>query len=135
MENVNLWPIIMGAIITFGLSSLWYGPFVFGKIWIKLTNQSHEKFVSKKSIYSSYIVHLIFSLISCTILYFTIITLNIDSSLGSIFVGFIIWLAFMMPINLSYFLWHRNSFKLFLIDTSINLINIVVASLIFANWL
>jgi hypothetical protein len=134
MEKVNLWPVIISTIITFGLSSLWYSSFVFGKTWMKLSSRFSNGDINRGSIVWSYFIHIVFSFISYCFLYFVLSSMNVTSVSESLFIGFLVWFAFMLPTNVSYFLWQRNSFKLLAIDSIINLINILVVSIILVNW-
>lgn len=40
--NVNYWAVLVAAISSFAIGSLWYAPFLFGKIWQKACGLSDE---------------------------------------------------------------------------------------------
>lgn len=41
--NTNYWAVLVAAISSFAVGSLWYAPFLFGKAWQAATNLTDEK--------------------------------------------------------------------------------------------
>jgi hypothetical protein len=134
METINLWPVIIASFVGFGISSLWYSPFLFGTSWIALNEKANSYNVSSKKIWISYIVHIIFSIVSFSIIYFALKLIGTSTVLDGAFVGFIAWLGFILPTDLGDYIWQKNSFKLFLINTVCSLLVTIVGTMIIVAW-
>ena len=136
MTNINFWPILVASLVSFAIGSLWYSPVLFGKEWMALTKISDKDIndTRARGVWKLYIVQFIFTLIMFCVIGFTIATANIDSSSDGGFVGFLAWLGFVVPMQVSGFLWKRHSFKLVLIESINYLVTLVIGGAIIGAW-
>lgn len=133
MTQINILPIIVSSIVSFGIGSLWYSPFLFGKEWMEGRHIESES-IKKFGVIKSYFIQFIFSVITFSVLAFIISMAEVRTSTDGAFLGLLSWLGFIVPPSLSAFLWKRDSFTLFLIDAVNNLIVLTIGGAIIGAW-
>ncbi len=136
MYTMNFWPILVASVVIFGISTLWYSPILFGKEWMDLVKLSDEEAeVSRsKGLWKLYIVQFIMSLISFCVLAFIITSSNSDGASNGAFVGFLVWLGFVMTSGIGSLIWEKKPFKLVLINSVSILLNLVIGGAIIGAW-
>lgn len=136
MYTINFWPIIISAVVSFAIGALWYSPILFGKEWMNLMkiDESDIDETKNKGIWKSYLVHFITHIISLSVLAFFIsLSASVDSSDGA-FIGFIVWVGFVLPIGVSNLLWRKDPIKLVLIDKLQILATLIISGAIIGAW-
>lgn len=136
MSTINFWPILISAIVSFGIGALWYSPILFGKEWMTLMKISdHDIDVAKNNgISKSYLAHFVTNIVSFGVLAF-FISLSGSSNAGDgAFLGLISWLGFVAPIGISNLLWRKDSLKLVLIDSLQVLLSLIIGGIIIGVW-
>ncbi len=68
MVEVNYWAVLLAAISSMVVGSIWYLPNVFGKSWAKLAGLKMDKKVSQGQMASMYVLTFIGSLITAYVL-------------------------------------------------------------------
>lgn len=136
MYTLNFWPILVSALVSFGIGALWYSPILFGKEWMSLMKISDSDIDDAKSkgMWRSYIIHFIANIVSFGVLAFFIATSSASTAGDGAFLGFIAWLGFIAPIGISNLLWRRDPIKLVIIDTLQVLIGLVISGAIIGAW-
>lgn len=136
MYTINFWPILISAIVGFGIGALWYSPILFGKEWMELMKLDDMDIdeAKAKGIWKSYLTHFIGNIVSFGVLAFVIATSNASSAGDGVFFGFIVWLGFIAPIGISNLLWRKDPFKLVMIDTFQILIGLLAGGAIIGAW-
>lgn len=136
MDSINFLPIAVASIASFGISSLWYSPFLFGKEWLSSRKISSEEIAEIKtvSITRSYIFQFIITLVTFSVLAFIISMADVRTSTDGAFLGFLAWLGFMVPNFLAGFLWKKESVTLVLIDAVNNLVVLTIGGAIIGAW-
>jgi len=88
--------ILISAIISMVISSLWYSPILFGKQWIKLMGISKKDMGKNKNkgMVKSYTVLFISSLVTIYVLSMFTSLLGASTFLQGMLIGFWIWLGF-----------------------------------------
>ncbi len=133
MEPINFLPIIVASLVSFGIGSLWYSPFLFGKEWMEgygITPSS----IKNSSVFKSYGIQFIFTLITFSVLAFIISMSEVRTSTDGAFVGLLLWFGFIIPSSLSALLWKKGTFTLFLIDVVNYLIVLTIGGAIIGAW-
>jgi hypothetical protein len=133
MEPINILPIIVSSLVAFGIGSFWYSPFLFGKEWME-GRKIKEDAIDKSSVLRSYIIQIIFSVVSFSVLAFLISMAEVRSSTDGSFLGLLTWIGFVIPISLSGLIWKRDTFTLFLIDVVYNLLILTIGGAIIGAW-
>jgi len=136
MNAINFWPILVAAIVSFGINSLWYSPILFGREWLALQKISDKDIedTDPRSVWILYVIHFILILILYCILAFAIFAANITSASDGAFTGFLAWLGFTVPILGSGLLWKKHSFILVLIEGIGYLVTFVIGGAIIGAW-
>lgn len=136
MEPINFLAIIVASLVSFGIGSLWYSPFLFGKEWMEGRNISEKNLDSMKttSVLRSYIIQFILTLFTFTFIAFVISMSQARTSTDGAFIGLLSWLGLVIPLSVSGLLWKKESFTLFLIDTVNNLVVLTIGGAIIGAW-
>ena len=131
--NVSLWPILIAAVINMALGMAWYGP-LFGKKWMSYTGFSDkDREEMQKSAGPGYVVSLITSMILGYVidLLFRILASGLGgftlfSALGT---GVLLWIGISVSTGIKPMLWEDKPKGLFLINTSFELVSILLISI------
>ncbi|HEV7424144.1 MAG TPA: DUF1761 domain-containing protein [Candidatus Paceibacterota bacterium] len=106
--TINFWAVLVSAIVSMIIGSVWYGP-LFGKKFMHLTgmdNMSPEKKAEmKKGMTMTYILQFISSLVMFYVLAWLMGSLNQMTMAGGFATAFWMWLGFVVPLKLSDALW------------------------------
>lgn len=134
--SVNLWAVVVTAIVSMVIGSIWYGP-LFGKLFMKekgMDSWSKEKQAQmKKSMPLSYVGQFIASLVMFFVLAGLIVGFGKTSLSGGILTGFIVWIGFVVPLALGEALWGGKR-TLFLLSTGHMLVTLLAAGAIIGFW-
>lgn len=138
--DVNYWAIIVCAILSIVLGSLWYGP-IFGKPWMKMMGFNAPDKVTpeqKKQMMKSYAITTVGSLVMAFVLAHTLIFastyLNSTGIWSGIGAGFWNWLGFVAPTTLGTVTWEGKPWKLWFINSGFYLVYLIIAGIILALW-
>lgn len=133
MEPINIFPILVATVVAFGIGSLWYSPFLFGKEWLEGRNIKEEN-IEKFGTIKRYVVQLVFTLVSFSVLAFIISMAEVRSSTDGAFLGILAWIGFIIPTSLAGLIWKRDTFTLFLIDVVYSLLIFTIGGAIVGAW-
>lgn len=143
MPPINLLAVLVSAIVTTIIGSLWYGP-LFGDLWVRLMNMPAEKVAEAKArgmdaaMKKRYAIMFVATFVmSCVFAYASffsgLLFLNFGIFAGSV-VGFFMWLGFIAPVTLGSVLWEMKSWKLWILNNAYYLVVLIVMGLIFTLW-
>ncbi len=122
---VNILGIIICAIFSIILGSIWYGP-LFGKQWMKLSKiKKPSKITSaiKKMMIRSYSITLISSIITATIISVLLANASLIPAMITIF---LIWLGFLATSMIGIVLWEGKPVKLYLLNVFYYLVSLEI---------
>lgn len=127
--------IIVAGLSATAIGYIWYAPFVFGKMWMKLVNiKPNELKKAQKEMMPFMIISMIFSFITAYALYhFSFFAHNFyNQSIISDYLvaAFFIWLGFIMPVQFTEVVFSKKPFKLFLLNTSYQLVAILAMAIV-----
>jgi heme/copper-type cytochrome/quinol oxidase subunit 4 len=136
MEPINFIVIIVASLVSFGIGSFWYSPFLFGKEWMEGRKISEKDLGSMQtsSVLRSYIIQFVLTLITFTVLAFVINMSQAQTSTDGAFIGLLGWLGFVIPLSVSGLLWKKETFTLFLIDAVNHLVVLTIGGAIIGAW-
>lgn len=133
--QVNFVALFAAGIASQIIGFIYYSPFVLGKPWMKLMGLS-EKDVKPKGAEMAklYGTSFVLALLSAFVLSH-VMTMSMNFfGYGPIYTGimtaFWMWLGFVMPVQLTDYLFSNKKFKLFAINTGYQLITILVMGII-----
>ncbi len=135
LSAINIWSVLVAALASFGLGSLWYSPLMFGKTWQKEVGLSDEdiKGANMGLIFGS---SFLFMLIMVLGLAFTFTAHGAEDLnwrgglLHALFFG-VAFIATSMGVN---YLYQRKSIKLWLIDAGYQVFYLSIAGAIIGAW-
>ncbi len=143
---VNWLAIIVAAVVSMIVGSIWYGP-MFGKTWMKImgTDPNMSKAEAKakmKGMGGLYFVQFVLSIITIYILAHYMVLVQTSVGMSGVSVGienaFWIWLGFIMPTVAGAAMWSGKSKKLswsmFLISAGYNLVLFLIFGIILGAW-
>jgi len=132
--DVNLWAVLITAIVSMIVGALWYGP-LFGKAWMRFVGFNKDSVKKMKmTATKSMTLGFIGSLIMAYVLTVFVGLSGANTLVEGAMVGFWVWLGFAMPLNASVFLWEGKSIKLFFLNTFQYLITFKLMAAILAVW-
>jgi hypothetical protein len=135
---VNLWAVIGSAAATMVIGFLWYSPFLFAKPWMVAMGYDPEDKARiaqmQKTAGPLYGISFLASILSAFMLGKIIFHLAISTPLYGMKVGFAVWLAFVMTVQLTDKLFGNRPFKLFLINTGYQLVCYLAMGAILGKW-
>jgi hypothetical protein len=135
---VNLWAVLGSAVATMVIGFLWYSPFLFAKPWMLAMGYDpadQAKIAEmQKSAGPKYALAFLTSLLSAFLLGKLIFHLAISTALYGMKVGFAVWLAFVMTVQLTDKLFTNRPLKLFLINTGYQLACYLAMGAILGKW-
>ena len=131
MPNINLIGVVLAGIVGMTVGALWYGP-IFGKQWMKLMGFTKETIdeVKKNGMMVSYGLGFLGQLV-------TAYALALLTAFGFQYFGgfsystiFWIWFGIVLPIQMGGVLWENKSWKLFILNSSYFLIQLLAIGLV-----
>ena len=137
MHTVNLWAILVAAIVAFAIGALWYSPILFGKEWMSLTGKTQKDVAAAKAkggMWKLYVAQLILAIITFGVLGFIVAAASGATASDGAFMGFLAWLGFDATVILGGFLWEKKPLKLVVIQAACSLLTLVVGGAIIGAW-
>ncbi len=136
---INYWAILVCGLASMVLGFLWYGP-LFGKMWAKLSGHDSDKMNAAKQMgmHTMYILSFISALVMAWVLAHSLVFaesyLKISGLAAGLKGGFFNWLGFVVPITLSTVLWDGKPWKLWCLNSTYYLIQLLIFGAILASW-
>lgn len=134
--EVNLLGVLVAAIVSMVIGSMWYSPLLFGNIWMKLSGVKFPKNKQKqqKMMLTGYGLGLLSSLVTAYVLGHFIVLMEADTAGAGAQIAFWAWLGFVLTTQFGAVIWEQRSYKLLLIGGSNMLINFLAMGVILAIW-
>jgi len=135
---VNLWAVVGSAVACMVIGFLWYSPFLFAKPWLLAMGYDPADKAKvadmQKSAGPKYGISFLASMLSAFILGKIIYHLAISTPLYGMKIGFAVWLAFVMTVQLTDKLFTNRPMKLLLINTGYQLCCYLAMGAILGKW-
>lgn len=135
LPAVNYVLVVVAAVATIALGFAWYGPMLFGKQWMRLMGYTKESMeAAKKEMGKTYAVSTVGALVMAFVLAVVLKLFGSMTLLGGVKTGFLIWLGFVGPVQMTEVLFGGKKWDLFYINTGYQLASLVVMGAILALW-
>ena len=134
--DISFFPVLVATIVSMMIGFAWYGP-LFGKKWMKavgITKEDLEK-ERKKGMAKQYLTNFVSAFITAYALAIVINSIGVTSLLGGAFIGFWMWLGFVVTVTFQTVIWEKRSKESFKINTGFNLVAFIVMGALLALWL
>ncbi|MCW0482539.1 DUF1761 domain-containing protein [Gaoshiqia sediminis] len=133
IEHLNFWAILVAALSTFVIGSLWYSPVMFGNRWM-LLNGFNEKTINMGSLPLPVVFGSSF-LMAVLAAFALALFLGTSANLGmGVFAGFVISVCWISTARINTVLYEKRSFSLFLINAGYDLVSYVLMGAIIGMW-
>lgn len=132
---INPVAILLAGVVNMVVGFLWYSPMMFGNVWMKLTGMTKEDTEkSKKRIPKMYLTSFIGALLMAFVLKHASVYAGSFYNMSGIQLGLMTafwnWLGFIMPVQLTGWLFDKKPFKLFTINTGYQLVSLLTMGVI-----
>ncbi len=139
MVPINYLAVLVAAIASMVIGSLWYGP-IFGKQWVALSGMPSDKMDKAKAqgMGKAYAIAFVGSLLLSYVLAHAIVFagsyMHVEGIKLGLTAGFWNWLGFIVPVTLGSVLWEMRPWKLWVINISYHLVTLMLMGIILALW-
>ncbi|MBP6859145.1 MAG: DUF1761 domain-containing protein [Candidatus Magasanikbacteria bacterium] len=136
MWDVNLWAVLVSAIVSMVIGSIWYGP-LFGKKFMAAKGMAawtpEQQAAMKNKMIATYAAQFVASLL----MFYTLagITIGFGHATlgGGLLSGFVMWFGFVVPLKLGEELWGGKQ-VLFWLGIGHMLVTLLAAGAIIGIW-
>ncbi len=132
-DSVNLLAVLVAAVASFVVGSLWYSPLLFGNVWMKLAGIKKTK---KKvpHMWLRFVAYFVVTFIMSYVLAHMLLFMAATTVVEGLVTSFWLWLGFIAPITLGGILWENKPVMLFVLNNAYNLISLGMLSTIIILW-
>jgi hypothetical protein len=135
--SVNFWAVLVSAIASMVIGSIWYGP-LFGKKFMSAigmdTWSAEKKEAEKKKMGMTYFGQFLASLVMFYVLGWLMGALSAKSATNGLQVAFWVWLGFVAPVQFGQQLW-GGKMSLFWLGAGNMLLTLLAAGAILGAWM
>lgn len=134
-SHVNYLAVLICGVVATGLGFLWYGPFLFGKMWLQEVDQSDEDIKRRNNSFRVYgltfVGHLVMAYVLARVLSYT----NAVTITEAIRISFLCWIGFTAASMMINAVYEKKSIRLVAVDGGYHLIVLILFSIILGAWL
>ncbi len=130
LEQINIWAVLLAALIKFIIGGLWFSPLMFGNLWLEEVGQTKEVLVAS-------VRPLLLAAVLCLVTAFTlavIITLADIDFIRSLALGSFMGVGIMAAMLGPQFAFEGRSFRLFTIYVGQYVVELTVMAAILGGW-
>lgn len=136
--SVNVWAVLVSALVAMVAGFLWYSPLLFAKPWMVLMgydpNDKAKIAEMQKSAGPAYAISTVASILSAFVLGKVIVVAHVTTPLYGVKIAFAVWLGFVTTVQLSNALFSRQPFTLYLINTGYQAVCYLAMGAILGAW-
>lgn len=133
---VNIWAVIVSAVVSMALGFLWYSPIMFGKAWMKLSKVDPQKVKqANKNMPKLYSIMFVATLVTVYVLAQLIDLTLASTTLDGVELAALVWAGFVAATGVSMMLFEGKSWKLFFINTGFTLVSLLLSGVILTLWI
>ena len=132
-EGISIGAILVAAIVNTVIGGLWWSPMAFGKAWSRAVGMSQED-MHKGNGATSMIWQFIVTLVMSFVMAAFIDAMGARTIIEGIQTGFMVWLGFIVTINISQQIFEKRPKQLFWINSGYYLVALAVMGAILAAW-
>jgi hypothetical protein len=126
--NINLLAVLVAGFAHMATGLIWFMPRFFGRQWMELTKQELKP--ARQWIAAGIIGHQLIALVLAVVVYLA----NATTIFEGIIVGILIWIGFVVTLEVGELIWEKIPFKLFAIRIGNHLVALSIAGVILAIW-
>jgi hypothetical protein len=131
MGNVNIWAVVVSAVASMVLGTIWYSKAVFGPKWMRLIGKTQDQLKgSNKAMFLMLVPALVKPIVFGIVINYT----GMTGLSAGFFLGLLLWLGFVATTSSGEIIYEGRPKQLWLVNNGYNLINMVVVGMIMATW-
>jgi hypothetical protein len=127
-SNLNFAAVLVVGIVHMVIGLIWFMPGVFGRQWMELTKQEMKP--ARQWIAAGVVGHQVIALVLSVVVYLA----NATTMLEGACVGMLMWMGFVVTLEVGELIWEKIPFKLFAIRIGNHFVGFSVSGLILAVW-
>ena len=128
ITDINLLAVLAAWIIHIVMGLIWFRPELFGNEWTRLTGKELKP--ASQWIIPGFIGHLFMILVLVVLIKLT----NSTSGMSGLCIGLLVWIGFIVPMEIGELVWEKIAFKLFLLRVGNQFLGISVSGFILGAW-
>ena len=136
MAPVNYLAVLVSAVVSMVIGSIWYGP-IFGKQFMRAMGMDQwtpeKQAEMKKKMWMSYVGQFIASFVMFYILGGLVVGFGHTTVHGGLLTAFIVWVGFVLPLKVGDLLWGGKA-SLFWLTSGNMLLTLLAAGAILGGW-
>ncbi len=109
--------ILLASVGSMIIGFLWYSPFLFGNLWMKLSGFTKESMHQGRGVAKTYGISFLLEIATAYALSRLILATSTYTIPGVLELSSLVWLGFFMPVLASGFLWDNKPFMLFVLNS------------------
>ena len=135
LVEINYWAVMAATAATFVLGVLWYSPFVFGKLWMRVHHHTAEDLERLReemgqTYFVSILCHLVMALLLAVLLSLT----GFGTASQGMILGFLCWLGFAAPLGLTGNVFSDQGIGVWFLDTGYQLASLLLMGALLGAW-
>jgi hypothetical protein len=132
---VNYLAVLVAAVVSIVIGTLWFSPNLFGKAWMKETGKSESDMqAGKKMMGKMYTIATVAALVTAYVLTHFIQYAGASTWQGGAQAGFWVWLGFFATTSTGDVTWNGRSWKYWAVINGHSLLGLLVMGAILASW-
>ena len=130
--DVNYWAVLVSAIVAMVIGAIWYSPMLFAKAWMEDTGKKNMD--PNQGATAGYVAAFVGNLVMAYIMTHFISYANATTVSMGLMTGFWIWLGFVATGTMMNYIFEGRPWRLFWINTGMQLVILAVTGAILAVW-
>jgi hypothetical protein len=132
LENINIWAVIMAAIVNAVMGNFWYSPLILGNPWMKEHGFTEADFIKGHSLWLILLLTFVFAFVAAFAI--AVFIGPQSTALSGAGMGAVIALCWISTSKANLFLFENHSLKLFLIHAGYDILRYMVMGAIVGAW-
>ena len=128
LQDINLLAVLVAGVAHMVTGLVLFQPKLFGNAWARLTGQELKP--ATQWIAAGIIGHQVIALVLAMIVYLA----NATTAAEGAIVGILVWIGFVVTLEIGELIWEKIQFKLFMIRIGNHLAALTIAGEILAVW-
>ncbi len=127
-ESINVLAVVAAALVHMITGLVWFSGKLFGKQWVELTKQELKP--ARQWLLAGLVGHLLLALVLAVVVHLTHATSLIEGML----VGILMWIGFIVPLEIGELIWEKIPFRLFTIRIGNHIVAMSLAGGVLSVW-
>jgi hypothetical protein len=134
VTSINYLAVFVCGVLAMAVGSLWYSPFVFGKMWMEEVDKSDEEIKRNLNPVKLYGLSFVGHLVMAYVLARVMVYINATTAIEGARIAFLCWLGFTAATMMINALYEGKSIRLVLVDGGYHLIVLLAYGTLLGAW-